>query len=84
MPRRFPTHEDYFVAGTTNTICDATGFKKKWSEVERRWDAFYVIPAAWHPRQPQDFPPRITTQKVFTQARPPLVEESETPVITPI
>lgn len=84
MGRRFPTHENYFEAGTVNTICDVTGFKKKYSEVLRRWDQFYVIPQAWHTRQPQDFPPRITSQKIVTNARPPRDQEADTPVITPI
>ncbi len=47
---------NYFSPNDSNTICDTTGFKVKRSQVLRRWEGFYVIPEAFHPRQPQDFP----------------------------
>ncbi len=53
----------------SNTICDVTGFRVKMSEVMRRWEGFYVIREAWHPRQPQDFPVVPVKQKVFKQVR---------------
>ena len=55
---------NYFSPNDSNTICDSTGFKVKRSQVLKRWEGFYVIPEAYHPRQPQDFPivpvPQVT------------------------
>lgn len=55
---------NYFSPNDSNTICDVSGFKVKRSQVARRWEGFLVIPEAFHPRQPQDFPvipqPQIT------------------------
>ncbi len=68
MGRRY-TSTSYFNANDSNTICDVTGFKVKRSEVLRRWEGFYVIPAAWHPRQPQDFPPHLVKQTVYQDVR---------------
>lgn len=59
-----------FVAGTTNTICDVTGFKVKRNECLVRWDGFVCVPSVWHPRQPQDFPATIKPEQVITDARP--------------
>lgn len=53
----------------SNTICDVTGFRVKQSEVTRRWEGFYVIRAAWHPRQPQDFPVTPVKQLVYRNSR---------------
>lgn len=72
----------------SNTICDETGFKKKMSEVQKRWDGFYVIPEAWNPQQPQDFPPTISKPIVHPSSRsessyPPLyVEEVDVDALT--
>lgn len=60
-----------FRPGTTNTVCDQTGFKVKYSQVQRKWDGTFVIPEVWEPRDPQDFPVKIDAQKVFKNARPP-------------
>ena len=60
---------NYFSPNDSNTICDVTGFKKKKSEVVKRWDGFFVIPEAWHPQQPQDFPVDIGPQKIFDDIR---------------
>lgn len=53
----------------SNTVCDVTGFRVKVSDTQRRWEGFYVIPAAWHPRQPQDFPVVPVKQHVYVTAR---------------
>lgn len=58
-----------FNAHDSNTICDVTGFKVKRSEVVKRWDGFYVTPNAWHPRHPQDFPPKLVKQFVHKDVR---------------
>ena len=58
-----------FSAHDSNTICDVTGFKVKKSEVMRRWEGFYVIPEAWHPRQPQDSPIVPQPQRVYENIR---------------
>ncbi len=61
----------------SNTICDVTGFRVKFSDVERRWEGFYTIPKAWHPRQPQDFPVVPIKQRVFRHARNEQAQPSE-------
>ena len=69
------TSTNYFSPNDSNTICDVTGFKVKRSEVLRRWEGFYVIPEAWHPRQPQDTPVIPIKQRVFEDVR---IEDLET------
>lgn len=75
MPKVEPAGRGYtynphpFKAHTSNTICDVTGFRVKTDEVVERWEGFMVIPAAWHPRQPQDFPVIPEKQQVFEEAR---------------
>ena len=64
MGRRL-TSVSTFNAHDSNTICDVTGFKVKKSGVVRRWEGFLVVPGAWHPRQPQDFPVIPKPQKVY-------------------
>lgn len=61
-PKPFQEHD-------SNTICDVTGFRVKMSDVSRRWEGFYVIAEAWHPRQPQDFPVTPVKQQVYKDAR---------------
>ena len=75
-----------FEAWNSNTICDVTGFKVKTSQVSRRWEGFYVIPAAWNPRQPQDFPVTPVKQEVFENARSEQANPPEEiqPPLTPI
>lgn len=75
---------DYYELYTTNTIDDITGAKEKMSSQGRRWDGFYCIKEARHPRQPQDFSARIQPQTIVANARPPIEQESAAPVITPI
>lgn len=62
-------HVNTFCLNDSNTICDVTGFKVKMSDVERRWEGFFVIPEAWNQRQPQDFPVIPQTQQVFKHVR---------------
>ena len=66
---------NYYVPGTTNTVCDVTGFKMKRSDCKVRWDGFVVIPEAWEQRQPQDFPPNIRPERVIRDARPQPVDD---------
>ena len=68
MGRKYKT-TNYFSPHDSNTICDVTGFKVKRSGVMRRWEGLYVIPEAWHPRQPQDFPVIPDKQQVFDDIR---------------
>jgi hypothetical protein len=53
----------------SNTICDRTGFRVKQSEVIREWEGWFMIRAAWAPRQPQDFPVTPVKQLVYRDAR---------------
>ena len=78
-------HADYFVAGTTNTVCDDSGFKVKRNQTKMRWDEFLVIDESWNPRQPQDFGPRIVKQRIIPDARPVREQPIETaPIVKPI
>ncbi len=64
------THNPHpFNEWDSNTICDVTGFRVKVSETMRRWEGFYVIRAAWHARQPQDFPVVPVKQHVYPTSR---------------
>lgn len=38
-----------------NVLCDVCGFKKKASEVRKRWDGFMVCHKDWETRHPMDF-----------------------------
>ena len=53
----------------SNTIDDISGFKKKFSEVARRWDGVYGAPDMIEERQPQDFPVVPSKQVVFKNIR---------------
>jgi len=75
---------NYFSAHDSNTICDVTGFKVKRSEVMRRWEGFFVISAAFHPRQPQDRPVIPDPQKTYKDVRTQTLDETEADPITPI
>ncbi len=72
---------DAFRKGTTNTVCDISGFKVKSNQVRRMWNGLYVIPEEWNPRDPQDFPAEIKPQKVYKNARPPKVNTVTAPTI---
>ena len=73
------THNPHpFKPWDSNTICDVTGFRVKTSEVIRRWEGFYVIPAAWTPRQPQDFPVTPVKQHIYVTSRSEQAQPSET------
>ena len=61
----------------SNTICDVTGFRVKLSNVERRWEGWMVLPQAWNPRQPQDFPVIPQKQVVYDKARSEQVTTDE-------
>jgi hypothetical protein len=68
MGRKYKS-TNFFSPNDSNTICDTTGFKVKKSQVLRRWEGFYVIPEAFHPRQHQDFPVVPVTQQVYKDVR---------------
>ena len=58
-----------FKEWTSNTICDVTGFRVKFDDVQRRWEGWYVVPEAWHVRQPQDFPVVPVKQVIYREVR---------------
>lgn len=64
---------DYYKLGDHNAICYVCGFKRKASEMLRRWDGVYVCREDWEPRQPQDFVrgPTKETPPAWTQPEPP-------------
>lgn len=69
----------------SNTIDDITGFKRKMSDMRRRWEGWYTD-QGWAPRQPQDFPVVPQKQLVYNEVRSEQVNPDETaqPPITPI
>lgn len=68
MGRKFKSFNT-FSQSDSNTICDITGFKVKRSQVLKRWDGFYVIADAYHPRHPQDYPVVPVPQYTFDDIR---------------
>lgn len=46
---------DRFVLGDWNAVCFECGRKFKASQLKRHWQGYYVCPAHWEPRHPQDF-----------------------------
>lgn len=68
MGRKYKS-TNYFSPHDSNTICDITGFKVKKSQVMERWEGWFVIPEAWHPRQPQDLPVIPQKQTTFEDIR---------------
>ncbi len=67
--RGYTHNPNPFKPWNSNTICDRTGFRVKTSEVIREWEGWYMIPAAWAPRQPQDFPVVPVKQVIYRDAR---------------
>jgi len=64
---------NYFSPWDSNTIDDVTGFKRKRSQMKRRWEGF-MTDEGWHPRQPQDFPVIPKPQIVYNDVRTEQVE----------
>lgn len=56
----------YYVKGDWDAICDVCGFKRKASQLRKRWDGLMVDDKCWEPRQPQDF----VRAKIDTQVVP--------------
>ena len=46
---------DYLALGDWNVVCYECGHKFKASMMKRHWQGYWVCPAHWEPRQPQDF-----------------------------
>ncbi len=59
---------NYFSPNDSNTIDDVTGFKRKQSQMKRRWEGFFTD-EGWHPRQPQDFPVIPVVQTTYKNVR---------------
>lgn len=67
-------HINFFSPWDSNTVDDVSGFRKKLSSMQRRWEGFYTTGKGWHPRQPQDFPVVPQKQVVYENARSEQVE----------
>lgn len=67
---------NYFSPWDSNTIDDVSGFKRKFSQMRRRWEGFYTD-EGWHPRQPQDFPVVPQKQLIFSEIRIETVNPDE-------
>lgn len=78
-------HVSSFSPNDSNTIDDVTGFKRKLSDMQRRWEGWFTD-QGWNPRQPQDFPITAQKQQVYKDARSEQAIPSEAPLppITPI
>ncbi len=78
-------HVSTFRRWDSNTIDDITGFKRKLSDMQRRWEGWFTD-QGWNPRQPQDFPVVAQKQLVYKNARSEQANPSETAQdpITPI
>lgn len=46
---------DYLALGDYNAVCFECGRKFKASMLKKHWQGYYVCPAHYEPRQPQDF-----------------------------
>jgi|GEM_PF-3046383 len=68
MATRHPS-TNHFVMGSSNTICDRTGFKRKIDELDKEWTGHIVIPEAFNERHPQDFPFVPVEEPTFPDAR---------------
>jgi hypothetical protein len=68
----------------SNTLCDVTNFKVKKSQVLRRWEGFFVLPEAWHPRHPQDKPVVPKPQRVYSDIRTQTEDETAAASFTTI
>jgi len=72
MGRRYRS-TNYFSPHDSNTIDDVTGFKRKRSQMTKRWEGF-MTDEGYHPRQPQDFPIIPQPQVVYNDVRTEQVE----------
>ena len=73
---------NHFEPWDSNTIDDVTGFKRKLSDMKRRWEGWFTD-QGWHPRQPQDFPVVPQKQLVYKEARSEQANPDETAQPTP-
>lgn len=61
---------DYLALGDYNAVCYECGRKFKASELKRHWQGYYVCPAHFEPRQPQDFVRNIPDVQTPPWAQP--------------
>jgi len=71
-------HLGEFSPNDSKTVCDRTGFETVLSRTQETWQGWQVIPEAWEPRQPQDFPITAQKQKVYKDSRSEQANPSET------
>lgn len=73
---------NYFSPNDSNSVDDISGFKKKRSELSKRWDGVIAMPDLIESRHPQDFPVTAVKQKVYKDIRVETAQPSETPAPT--
>ena len=61
---------DFFKLGDWNAICDVCGFKRKASEMRKRWDGRMVCEEDFEYRQPQDFVRGVPDNQAVAWTRP--------------
>lgn len=59
-----------FDQGDWNAVCFRCGAQKKASSLKRQWQGYYVCPAHWEPRHPQDFVRAVSDNPAAPWAQP--------------
>ena len=62
--------QGYWKSGDYNATCDICGWRYKASELRKTWDGYYVCKKDWYPRNPLDFPVKVTDDKAPPWTRP--------------
>lgn len=60
---------DYLQEGDWNASCYECGRKFKGSMLKKHWQGYWVCPAHWEPRHPQDF-----VRSVPDEIQPPFIQ----------
>ena len=68
--------QGYWKSGGYNSHCDICGWKFKNSELRKTWDGYYVCEKDWYPRNPLDFPVKVTDDKAPPWTRPEGTDEN--------
>lgn len=79
---------DFLQLGSWNATCWECGRKKKAETLWKYWQGYWLCPAHWNPRQPQDYakgvketitPPWVQPMPAYVYSGPSLTQQSGTP-----
>lgn len=70
MPTAPRGRADYYAPGDWNATCFRCGSKYKASQLVKYWQGFYVCPACWETRHPQDFVRSVPDNQTPPWAQP--------------